>query len=134
MRLPQWPLVSFANLLESNGADGYAHLSSVMGRSWRDSSVVYTRGAAGLSDAELHGQDGKSALIYEHNHDFHHAMPLGIMMCVYCGERKNNRMNKRMHSPSVSGAKHVVVSELGSGNGYLNRKPHRAIPLVTTRI
>jgi len=105
-----------------------------VGRSWRDSSVVYTRGAAGLSDAELHGQDGKSALIYEHNHDFHHAMPLGIMMCVYCGERKNNRMNKRMRSPSVSGAKHVVVSKLGSGNGYLNRKPHRAIPLVTTRI
>ena len=105
-----------------------------VGRSWWGSSVVYTRDAAGLSDAELHGRDGKSALIYEHNHDFHHAMPLGIMMCVYCGERKNDRMNKRMRSPSVSGAKHVVVSRLRSGNGYLNRKPHRAIPLAIARI
>jgi hypothetical protein len=47
----------------------------------------------------------------QHYHEYHHAMPLGQMMCVYCGELRDTRTNLFVRNHSVSKAKTWAISK-----------------------
>jgi hypothetical protein len=71
--------------------------------------MVHTASAARSNDTELLVAAVKTAMHHEHNHEYHHAMPLGVMLCVYCGERKNAQMNRLMPNHWASRAKRIAV-------------------------
>ena len=64
-------------------------------------------------------------MIREHDHEYHHAMPLGVMMCVHCAARKNVQMNNLLRNPSASRGKPRAVGKLGYGCNVSNRMLHQ---------
>ena len=56
------------------------------------------------------GGRGEAVMYHEHGHEYHYAMPLGIMICVYCGECKDVQMNKLLRNlPTTSKIPQPVI-------------------------
>ena len=65
---------------------------------YRYSSVVHTESADRLNHEELFKTAVNFMQQHEHGHEYHHAMPLGVMICVNCGKYKNIQVNRVLHN------------------------------------
>ena len=68
----------------------------------RYSSMVHTESADRLNQGEF---PKTSVKLMQHEpedrHEYHHAMPLGVMICVHCGKYKNIQVNQLLYNASA---------------------------------
>jgi len=61
--------------------------------------MVHTESADRLNQGEFRKTSVKLMQhALEHGHEYHHAMPLGVMICVHCGKYKNIQVNHLLYN------------------------------------